>query len=306
MRVGLSWTLDPTQATGTAWTNLIAEATTADAVGLDSVWVHESRQAPGGCPSPAMLLTFLARRTANVALVGLRHVTHANPARLAEEVGVLDTFARGRAGLAFSAASAQGITTGELHEWIEFVTAAWALDEFRYRGAHLRFPTHTPDDAPAGVSTPEPGGRYVPQWERGPAMPDFLAITPKPMAPRLPTYVDITDDDTLGWAATRGISPLVPAAAPTDDALERLQRYRQRADAAGRSRIEVEPALERHIVVGGDSDETTMGGTPDELIDRLRHLGAAGGVTHLIWNRRSPGDGDLFAFASQVQLLLQA
>jgi alkanesulfonate monooxygenase SsuD/methylene tetrahydromethanopterin reductase-like flavin-dependent oxidoreductase (luciferase family) len=118
--------------------------------------------------------------------------------------------------------------------------------------------------------------------------------------------VDISDDDTLAWAAAQGISPLVPAATPTEAAVERLQRYRHLADAAGRRRTEVEPALERHIVVGGASDATTVGGTPDELIDQLRDLGAAGGVTHLIWNRRSPRDGDLFGFASQVQLMLQA
>ncbi len=306
MRVGLSWTPKPDADAKSAWATIISEATTADAVGLDSVCVHESRTAPNGCPSPSVMLTFLSRRTRTVQLIGTRLLEAVNPARLAEEVGVLDTFARGRAGLGFASASSQGAPSGRLHETIDFVTAAWATDELRYRGGFIRFPTHTPDDAPAGVSTPEPGDSYVPQWERGPVMPDFLAITPKPLAARPPVFVEIADRDTLEWAARQGISPLVKAHTPTEEAVASLQRYREIAAAAGRRRGEVEVALERHIAMGGDGDDTTVGGSSTELIDLLRDLGATAGVSHLIWNRRGPSDGDLFQFAREVQLMLQA
>lgn len=306
MRVGLSWQPNPDWAAERAWGQVVAEATTCDGLGFDSVWVHESRDLPSGCPSPSMLLTYLSRRTKNVLLVGHRELTHTTPVRLAEELGVLDNFCRGRAGMSFASAGSQGISPIAVNEAAEFVSAAMALDEFRFRGETIRFPSHTTDDAPAGVSTLPAGGRYIPQWERGPAMPDFLAITPKPIAPRPPTWLDVTDDESLTWAAQNGVSPFLPAAIPTADAVERLDRYRTEADAAGRRAWEVAPALERHMHVGGEDDGTVLGGNPEELVGKLRDLRDRGGVTHLIWRRRAPGDGDLFQFASQIQLLLQA
>jgi alkanesulfonate monooxygenase SsuD/methylene tetrahydromethanopterin reductase-like flavin-dependent oxidoreductase (luciferase family) len=306
MRVGLSWTLDPALPTGAAWDHLVDEAVAADTFGYDSVWVHEDRSAPHGVSSPSILLTFLSRRCRNVALIGHRLVTHVNPVRLAEEIGVLDVFSRGRAGLSFAAARGQGVDAEVVHETVDFVTSAWALDEFAYRGRHLRFPTHTPDDAPLGASTAPRGGRYVPQWERGPAMPDHLAITPKPVSPRPPVHVEITDDDTLVWAAEHGVSPLLPATVPHVEVVDRLEQYHARAAAVGRLRREVDVAVERRIVVGGDTDDVAFGGRPDTLVDELRDLAAAGGITHLVWQRHGPADGDLFQFASQVQLLLQA
>ena len=102
-----------------------------------------------------------------------------------------------------------------MHETVDFVTSSWALDQMRYRGEHVRFPAHTPDDAPPGASVPEAGGDYVPQWEWGPETPDFLSITPKPYAPHVPVQVEIDDDETLQWAAKHGISPMVAADVPT-------------------------------------------------------------------------------------------
>lgn len=306
MRVGLSWTAGEDQDAATAWNLMISEATAADTVGLDSVWVTESREGPGGCPSPSVFLTYLSRKTKTVQLIGVRDVVGANPARLAEEIGVLDTFARARAGIAFSSASRQGSTATHVHEMVEFVTSALALDEMRYRGDHIRFPTHTPDDAPVGVSTPPPGARYVPQWERGPVTPDFLAITPKPLTSRPPVFVEIADDETLEWAASEGISPLVRAGVPTGEAVEKLCRYRAVADEAGRRRAEVEPVLERHLVLGRPGDDTVVGGSSAEIVNQLRDISAKTGVTHLVWNRRGPTDGDLFTFAREVQLMLQA
>jgi len=80
-----------------------------------------------------------------------RCVTRALAAHVAEEVAVLDNFSRGRAGLAFAPASRQGVAPGHVHEMIDFVTSSWAVDEVRYRGEHIRFPAHTPDDAPPGL-----------------------------------------------------------------------------------------------------------------------------------------------------------
>jgi alkanesulfonate monooxygenase SsuD/methylene tetrahydromethanopterin reductase-like flavin-dependent oxidoreductase (luciferase family) len=190
----------------------------------------------------------------------------------------------------------------------DFVRSAWVEDEFRYRGDHVRFPAHTGDDAPAGASTPEPrggAGGYVPQWEWGPAMPDHLTITPKPHNPRPPVYAEIDDDVTLEWAATAGISPFVAADVPTDTAVDRLVRYRKAADAAGRSRAEVEAVLERDIVTdsGAGDDGVAICGDATTIVRVVRDLHAETGFGHLVWNRK--GAGDLFRFAVDVYPLLQ-
>ncbi len=305
MRVGLSWDLDGDDAAA-AWKHVATEATTADDLGYDSIWVSEARDNATDCSSPGIWLTFLARKTATVQLRSTRLVAHHNPVRVAEELAVLDVFSRGRAGLAYAAASRQGVPATHVHETVEFLAHAWALDEFRYRGDHVRFPSHTPDDAPSGATTATPGGSYVPQWDWGPETPDFLAITPKPYNTRPPLHAEITDDETLEWAAAHGVSPLVSADTPTSEAVERLTRYRTLADDAGRSRSEVEPVVERRIVINGDSDECTLAGSPSELVDELRDLAAQTAMSHLVWRRRSAADGDLFAFAGEVQPMLQA
>lgn len=305
MRVGLSWETSGDDAGG-AWQHIISEAVAVDGLGYDSVWLRESRDDAASVSSPAIFLTYLARRTRNVHLRSVRLVTHANPVRIAEEIAVLDVFSRGRAGLALAAAGAQGVPGSLVHETHDFVTAAWALDEIRYRGDHIRFPTHTPDAAPSGVTTPAPGDRYVPQWERGPAISDYLAITPKPFASMPPTHVDITDDETLEWAARSAVSPLVPATTPTDDAVARLTRYRSIADAAGRRRAEVEPTIERYMALDGADDPVTLGGDSASLVERIRDVVLESHASHLVWKRRGPGDGDLYRFAAEVQPLLQA
>lgn len=304
MRIGISWDLETLRdETGAAWSYALAEAVSADNLGYESVWVTESRSR-GGCPAPQVMLTWLARQTRNVALREVRGVTVANPVRIAEEVAVLDVFSRGRAGLGFAAAAPQGVPAGRVHEVHDFVTCAWAADEMRFRGDHVRFPTHTPDDAPQGPSTPPPGRQYLPQWEWGPAMPDHLTVTPKPFVPRPPTYVEITDDDTLVWAAESGVSPFVSADTPTSEAVERLERYREVASSGTHRSWAPEVVLERRLALDGQSDDSTVGGGLAELVSTLRDAAAGTGITHLVW-RRNSDSGDLFRFALEVQPLLQ-
>jgi len=305
MRVGLSWNLgvggSPTQTLGL----VSGEAVTAGRLGYDSAWIRESRGGPAACSHPAIALTALARKDSTLQLREIREVVRANPVRLAEEVAVLDVFSRGRAGIVFSAAGRQDQPPGRVHETIDFVRAAWAYDDFRFRGEHIRFPTHTGDDAPAGPSRPEARDAYVPQWEWGPAMPDFLTITPKPHAVRPPVYAEIDEPETLEWAAAHGVSPFVAADVPTEEAVERLRSYRKAAEAAGRGPGEAEVVIER-VIRSGDGDDTAFGGAPGELIKAVRDLAARTGMGHLVWQRTGSGDADLFRFAVDVYPLLQA
>ncbi|MCE7883342.1 MAG: LLM class flavin-dependent oxidoreductase [Actinobacteria bacterium ATB1] len=309
MRVGLSWDFDAAASGVSSFGLALGEAATAARLGYDSAWVRESRMGPASCPHPTLLLTALSRKDATVQLRSIREVVRANPVRLAEEIAVLDQFSRGRAGLVLASAGRQGRPPGQVHETADFVRSAWVEDEFRYRGNHVRFPAHTGDDAPSGTSTPEArgsAGGYAPQWEWGPAMPDYLTITPKPHNPRPPVYAEIDDDETLEWAATSGVSPFIAADVPTDEAVDRLVRYRKVADSAGRSRVEVEVVLERAIVAEADpGDDSALGGDATGIVATVRDLHAETGLGHLVWQRRGPGDGDLFRFAVDVYPLLQ-
>lgn len=307
MRVGLSWDLDRFGAAGEAWTAVMGELEQADQMGFDSAWIAEGRETASDCSSPELFMTYAARRTRSIQLrVGARCVTRHSPVRIAEQVAVLDTFSRGRAGIAFASGRRQGVAGAHVHEAIELVTAAWTTDEMRYRGEHVRFPAHTGDEAPPGVSEPASPSAYTPQWEWGPVAPDFLAITPKPYVPHPPVYVEVEDDDTLGWAARAGISPFVGAEVPTEHAVERLARYREAARAAGRRPGEAEVVLERRIALDGAGDEAAIGGAAGEIIVALRDLKARAGVSHVVWRRGAPAPMDLYRFASEVHPLLQA
>lgn len=309
MRVGLSWDLDREGNAGEAWKAILAEIERADQLGYDSVWVPEGRDANSSCPQPSMFLTSAAPKTTCIQLVAAaRRVGHASPTRIAEEVAVLDLYSRGRAGIAFAPGDRQGVSARHVHEMIEFVNSAWTADEFRYRGEFIRFPSHTADDAPEGSSEPGPERAvdFVPQWEAGPVQPDFLTITPKPYQRRPPVYVEIDEDETLEWAARNGISPMLRAEVATDEAIERLARYRKTAGQAGHGRAEVDAVLERRIDIDGKADTHNLAGAPMELVKKIRELKASGSFAHLVW-RRDPGDeAELVRFASQVQPLLQA
>ncbi|MCP3986554.1 MAG: LLM class flavin-dependent oxidoreductase [bacterium] len=307
MRVGLSWDLDRFEDASAGWQEVISEVVEADRMGFHSFWIHEGRERPADCPMPSVFLTYLSRKTQSGQLrIAGRRVTHALAPHIVEEVSVLDNFSRGRAGLAFAPASRQGVVPGHVHEMIDFVTSSWATDEMRFRGEHIRFPAHTPDEAPAGASVPDVEGDYVPQWEWGPEMPDFLSITPKPYVPHTPVHVEIDDDETLEWAAQQGISPMVGADMPTEQAARRLARYREIADEAGRSRREIEAVLERRVVLDGETDECTLGGSPRDVLNAIRDLRGKTGISHFVWRRGGATPMDLYRFASEVQVLLQA
>jgi alkanesulfonate monooxygenase SsuD/methylene tetrahydromethanopterin reductase-like flavin-dependent oxidoreductase (luciferase family) len=119
-------------------------------------------------------------------------------------------------------------------------------------------------------------------------------------------YIEVDEETTLEWAARQGVSPVVRADVPTEEAVERLARYRRIADDAGRSRAEVDPILERHMVIDGAGDSHTLGGSSDELIKIVRQLKLVGSFRHLVWKRAVSDDGQLLRFAGEIQPLLQA
>lgn len=291
MRVGLSWDLDGADPVG-VWRAVIGEISVADGLGFESAWLDEAREVAAGCPSPAIVLTFAARRTSSIQLRSLRRrIRHGHPVRVAEEIALLDLFSRGRAGVCFAT------DDDAVWERIDFVCTAWTSDEFRYRGVDLRFPAHTGDDAPRGASFPEPSSdAYVPQWERGPARPDHLSVTPKPYQSRPPVWIEAGDRAALRRAAEMGVAPFFGAALEDDDVAAGASAYLRELEVAGRPRW-AEIVVERRFPPGDDG-----------LVERLRALAKRASCSHLVW-RRTPeqlGRADeLYAFSQTVQPLLQ-
>lgn len=309
MRVGLSWDIKGDAPPAEAWHRIVGEIEAADALGFDSAWVAEGREGAAACTAPSVFLTYAARRTRNIHLRALaRRIDGEFPVRLAEETTLLDLFSRGRGGIAYAAASAQKVAPEAVHETIEFIRGAWAANEVRYRGRHVRFPTHTSDDAPPGLSYPEWTGEYQPQWEWGAAKStaDFLALTPKPLTPHVPVYVAIDDDATLEWAARHGVSPFAGVHLPTDEAVARLARYRQIADQCGRHSFEVDAVIERQVAIYGPSDAHTFGGSTHAIVCAIREAAAATRAGHFVWRYRGAGEPALACFANEVQTKLQA
>jgi hypothetical protein len=99
---------------------------------------------------------------------------------------------------------------------------------------------------------------------------------------------------------------MVGADLPTAQAVEKLARYRELADAAGRSRREVEAVLERRIALDGRADERSLGGSPREVLNAIRELRGETSISHFVWRRNEATPMDLYRFASEIQVLLQA
>jgi len=88
-----------TQVTTDRYRELIAEATEADRLGFNTVWLAEVHFAPrfSVMPTPLLLLAAIAERTTNIRLgmaVNLMPLHH--PIRLAEEITTLDVLSGGR------------------------------------------------------------------------------------------------------------------------------------------------------------------------------------------------------------------
>jgi len=309
MRYGISWELDSAafNSVEDKFQALVEEARVADSCGINSAWLTESHDDGMSVSSPAMLLTNISQQTKSIHLgIRNRQLTHAHPVRLAEEFATLDLFSRGRAAIAFESAAKQGLTCGQLHETIEFILAAWSRDNIRYNGEYVKFPTSLPEDAAPGLSTQPATETFVPQWLRNNALEDYVTVRPKPYVIRPIIHVSIEEDETLEWAARNGISPIIYADVPTQEAIAQIEDYRQALNRAGRSLSEVEIVVEREMNIDGPESSVALGGSVDELACKIRHLADTTGLAHFVWKRKQLGSEELAIFVNQIVLGIQA
>jgi probable F420-dependent oxidoreductase len=156
MRIGFSllnnWGIEDVQA-------LVGLASRAEALGLDSVWVHDHVfnvghvfDRIGGKPyyEPLTLLSFVAARTTRVRLgTSVLVLPYHNPIRLAKTAATLDVLSGGRLTLGVGV----GAIEKEMHamgspfaergaftdEAIAVMRALWSEDDPRYDGRYSRF-----------------------------------------------------------------------------------------------------------------------------------------------------------------------
>jgi alkanesulfonate monooxygenase SsuD/methylene tetrahydromethanopterin reductase-like flavin-dependent oxidoreductase (luciferase family) len=309
MRLGLLYSQ---RGSDGSFTPLVEQIVAADALGFDTVWIEERPCEPRSLGSVAIVLAALAKRTRAIRLGAFKTMALGHPARIAEDFAMIDLLSGGRFNFgaavngsrdAFRAYRVPFTERGErFREALDIVLAAWACDAFAYGGRHYQFPAHT---APgSGLQRKSGNGPYRPQWERGPELPDFLTVTPKPLQePHPPVWILAEDADQVTFAAERGHSLAMPAAD-----LHQLEvaanSYAAALARVHRDRHEVELAAIVDIRLAG---RRTAPGTLEEL----HRVQAATGMNHIIW--RVPPDaahndlmGALSQFASEVQPMLQA
>jgi alkanesulfonate monooxygenase SsuD/methylene tetrahydromethanopterin reductase-like flavin-dependent oxidoreductase (luciferase family) len=159
---------------------MLEQASLADVLGFDSVWIAEQHFAPERqCPSPFLIGTALAMRTEQTKIGVYATMTFAHPIRLAEDAAVLDIFSGGRlilcAGTGYrpDEFAAFGISArgkrGRIRESLEILSLAWTDEPVAYHGAHFDIPALEPDaseeEAPAPISVfPKPIQQPIPIW----------------------------------------------------------------------------------------------------------------------------------------------
>ncbi len=285
----------------------------ADRLGFDSVWIEDRHFEGRAIGSVAIVLAALATRTRAIHLGAFKVLPLDQPARIAEDFAMIDLLAGGR--LSFGAAAGNcaehfrcyGVPFAEraarFREALDIVLAAWTFDEFAYGGQYYQFPSLTPPGS--GLTRQRRGTTpYVPQWERGPELPAFLTVTPKPFQrPRPRIWILADEPDLVSFAAERGHSLVLP---PGD--LQQLETAATAYDAAlsraHRSRSEVELAVVIDVPVDGH-------GVAARLLEELHRLQDATRLNHIIWrvDPLVPHQELLGAFrhfAAEVQPLLQA
>ncbi len=309
MRVGL---LYERTATNGDLTPILEQIVEVDRLGFDSVWItdrHFDRQGIGSVP---IVLAALAKRTRAIRLGTFKILALDHPARVAEDFAMIDLLSGGR--LSFGAALGDreqefrryhvpfGERAARFREALDLILAAWSFDEIAYGGRYYQFPAHT---APgSGLQRRRPRTGYVPQWERGPELPDVLSVTPKPrQQPRPPVWILAEDAELLRFAAARGHSAVLPTA-DVPALAAAAEAYDAALARAGRDRSEVELAIIVDLPLDGDH---VRGGT----LEQLHRLQDDTGANQFIWriDATVPHQALLAAarhFAAEIQPLLQA
>ncbi|PKB79187.1 MAG: hypothetical protein BZY88_14605 [SAR202 cluster bacterium Io17-Chloro-G9] len=197
------------QAPAGRYADTITQATLADELGFNTVWLAELHFNPrfSIMSAPLLVASAIAQATSSIKVgTAVNLVPLHNPIRLAEETATLDVISGGRAifgiGRGSNSRQFQGYGMGleegrgRFEEAVDFILKAWASEEFSYQGEYFQA--------------------------------DGLRVTPKPeQKPHPPVYIASNSPDTFGLVGSMGHNILLaPLVASVQGVLDGLQVYR--------------------------------------------------------------------------------
>ena len=203
--------------TGDPLSDLVLQATAAEANGLDLVWLPESDT----LPSPAVAAAALAPHLTSLH-VGIEVRAGGHPVHLAEQAVVTDLCLAGRLVLAVTSTDA-----GLLGETVDVLLAATAARPFRHEGSRWRIPANLPANEVNRQDrvrvTPATAQLELPVWVCG---PHAAPVARDRCLTHVGSSGDTTADLTRAWEQTQARLALATArlrrvavrALATDDA----------------------------------------------------------------------------------------
>lgn len=125
--------------------NFFDEASFAEELGFDSIWIGEHHFCRYICPAPQMIAAALAQRTKKMRIgTSIALLPHHDPIRLAEDYALADMLSGGRldfgAGRGFIKSTYDGFnqlmseSRGRFNECLDIIGGTWRQTDFSYEG----------------------------------------------------------------------------------------------------------------------------------------------------------------------------
>ncbi|MGE4399513.1 MAG: LLM class flavin-dependent oxidoreductase [Campylobacterales bacterium] len=218
----------------------------ADELGLDEAWIGEHHFNDFSvCPSPSVLLSYLAATTKNIKLGAAGYLAPFYDAvRLAEEVSLLDNLSGGRINLGFAKGAfapdskhfkvAPEDMRGAMFEVVEGVSALLG-EVASYKGEHVSF--------------------YC------------TDIEPKPIQPQIPTYIaTFGSNESIRFAARHGYRLLGSQGLGLDECVAMSEIYEKEAG------YKPQITVMRTFCVAGTTEEAVNAARPaiDHFVKSMR------------------------------------
>lgn len=266
MKIGVSllnnWGIEDAQA-------LVRLAEQAEALGFDSVWVHDHVfnvghvfDRIGGRPyyEPLTLLSFVAARTERVRLgTSVLVLPYHNPIRLAKTAATLDVLSGGRLTL--------GVGVGA----IEKETTAMG-SPFKERGA-------VTDEAIAVMRTlwTEEDPRFDGTYSRF----DGMTFSPRPRQPNIPVVIGGVSRAAIRRAARLG-DGWQPLGLSPEALAEGMAALREEAAACGRDASKIPVSIALGLEAPASRRRYALGKDPGEIVRNARAYASLGVETLVI------------------------
>jgi natural product biosynthesis luciferase-like monooxygenase protein len=253
--------------------NFFDEASFAEELGFDSIWIGEHHFCRYICPAPQMIAAALAQRTKKVRIgTSIALLPHHDPIRLAEDYALADLLSGGRldfgAGRGFIKSTYDGFnqemseSRGRFNECLDIIEGTWRQADFSYEGQFYKANHVT----------------ILPRPIQRPTPPIFMAAALSP--------------ESFVAAGERGHSLLLAPFLQSRGALkENLQLYRETLRKAGHSLDSVEIVSGYHTFVD-ETPELARAKWEDHYMRYLHFVGglvdpAAYGGQYESWRRSS-------------------